>query len=283
MKKHPIVLSHYQTGPLKDACAAGEFRVEVSPDLGLSLVSVDISEEGILFPEAEMLTWECIKMIDASENNCFVLVDGEPQKILLYSEQSDQVYSLMPTSGAPTMLVSGIPMHRIKGIDPHQDTLEKIKAIKPVAGQVLDTATGLGYTAIEASRTAEHVTTVEYEPAALQVARLNPWSRELFDNSRITQLIGDSFDVIETLDQAQYSCIIHDPPVFSLAGHLYSSDFYAELYRVLRRRGRLFHYVGNPESKSGRNITLGVIRRLKQAGFSRVAEQPRAFGVVAYK
>jgi len=52
---------------------------------------------------------------------------------------------------------------------------------------------------------------------------------------------------------------------------------------VLRRGGRLFHYVGNPESKSGHNITRGVMRRLQEAGFSRVTRRPRAFGVVAFK
>lgn len=181
------------------------------------------------------------------------------------------------------MLISGIPMHRIKDIDPHQDTLEKIKAVSPVLGHVLDTATGLGYTAIEASRTAQHVTTIEVESAAMEIARLNPWSRELFDNPSITQRIGDSFDVVERLLESSFTCVIHDPPVFSLAGHLYSTDFYRELYRVLVRRGRLFHYIGNPESKTGRNITRGVVRRLKEAGFRRVVEVPRAFGVVAYK
>jgi predicted methyltransferase len=281
--RHSIVLSHYQTRTLYNKFAAGESSLEVSTDLGLSSVGVVLSKEGVRFPEGELLAWQGVETINACENNCFVLVDGDPQKILLYSELSEQVYSLMPTSGAPTMLVSGIPMHRIKGIDPQQDTLEKIKAIKPVVGHVLDTATGLGYTAIESSRTAEHVTTIEVEPAALEIAQLNPWSRALFDNPRIAQLIGDSYNVVERLGDASFTCVIHDPPVFSLAGHLYSTSFYAELYRVLKRRGRLFHYVGNPQSKSGRNITHGVVQRLKQAGFKRVVETPRAFGVVAYK
>jgi predicted methyltransferase len=66
-------------------------------------------------------------------------------------------------------------------------------------GQVLDTATGLGYTAIEAAKTAAHVTTIELDPTALEVARCNPWSQALFDNPKIMQRIGDSFDVAETL------------------------------------------------------------------------------------
>jgi predicted methyltransferase len=174
-------------------------------------------------------------------------------------------------------------MHRFKGIDPHRDTLLKIKTIAPVTGSVLDTATGLGYTAIEAAKTAERVTTVEIEPAALEVARLNPWSQRLFDNSRITQIVGDVYDEIEAFDDEAFDRVIHDPPAFNLAGDLYAGSFYRELCRVLRRKGRLFHYIGDLASKSGRTVSKGAIRRLQEAGFSRVVRHPEAFGLVAYK
>jgi predicted methyltransferase len=174
-------------------------------------------------------------------------------------------------------------MHRIKDTDPFIDTLEKIRAIKPVVGQVLDTATGLGYTAIQAAKSAEHVMTIELDPAALQICRSNPWSQELFDNPKISQIVGDSFDVVANMDSASFTRVIHDPPAFSLAGDLYSLEFYQELYRVMRNRSQLYHYIGDPESKSGRSITAGVIRRLEQAGFRQVRRAPRAFGVVAVK
>ena len=131
----------------------------------------------------------------------------------------------MPTAGAPTILISGIPMHRIKGIDPHQDTLQKIGTIKPLHGQVLDTATGLGYTAIEAARTADQVITIELDPTVLSIARVNPWSQSLFDNPMITRLLGDSYDLLDTLKDRSFDRIIHDPPMFKLAGHLYSQAF----------------------------------------------------------
>ena len=69
--------------------------------------------------------------------------------------------------GAPTILISGTPMHRIKGSNPHQDTLTKIRAITPLSGRVLDTATGLGYTACQASRLAGRVVTIELDPAVV--------------------------------------------------------------------------------------------------------------------
>ena len=280
---HPIIISHIQTQPLLKKRGVVGHRAEVSPDLGLTTVAVTIEPQGVTFPNGETLSWEAIAEISGSPNNCFVIKKGEAHKILLFSEFTNRLYSLMPTPGAPTMLVSGIPMHRIKDTDPYQDTLEKIKTVKPVVGQVLDTATGLGYTAIEAARTADHVITVELDPAVLEIARLNPWSRGLFDNPTITQRFGDSADVVSEFEDSTFTRIIHDPPAFSLAGHLYGGEFYAELYRLLRRGGRLFHYVGDPEAKSGRNVTRGVARRLQEAGFSRVLHRPRAFGVLAFK
>ena len=278
-----IIISHVQTGPLlRERRALGETR-RLSPDLGITSIDVTITERGVHLPEGDLLTWASIEEIDSSPNNCFRIQEGQAEKVLAFSEHTNRAVSLMPTMGAPTMLISGIPMHRIKGTDPYRDTLEKIKSIQPLTGEVLDTATGLGYTAIEAAKTAEHVVTVELDPTVLEIARQNPWSRNLFDNARIRQVIGDSFDVVEELEDNRFSRVVHDPPAFSLAGHLYSGEFYAEVYRVLRGGGRLFHYVGSPDSKSGRNITHGVSKRLLAAGFSRVMKSPRAFGLVAYK
>ena len=67
----------------------------------------------------------------------------------------------------------------------------------------------------------------------------------------------------------------------ALGGELYSGAFYRELRRVLSRNGRLFHYIGDPDSAYGRNTTRGVMRRLQEAGFTRITRRPEAFGVVA--
>ena len=71
--------------------------------------------------------------------------------------------------------------------------------------------------------------------------------------------------------------------MFNMAGELYSLEFYKELYRLLGRKGRLFHYIGNPNSKSGAKVTRGVVRRLQEAGFKRVQAREQAFGVLALK
>ncbi len=279
----PIVLSYREVAPLLRARAAGESRVLVSPDLGLSQVDVTIDADGARFPGGALLRWDDADEIAGEETKCFALRGDQIAAISFFSETTHWVRTLYPTGGAPTMLVSGISMHRIKGIDPWQDTLRKVRAIAPMTGRVLDTATGLGYTAIEAAKTATEVVTVEVDPAGIEVARLNPWSRELFTNPRIRLIIGDVAEVVESFAPESFSRIIHDPPMFTMAGDLYGGAFYRQLYRVLKPNGRLFHYIGDLESASNRTILPGVLRRLKEAGFRRVARRQDAFGLVCQK
>ncbi len=277
-----FVLSHFQIAPLLAAHRAGEAQTGISPDLGLSRVEVTLDASGVLFPNGERLTWDDAAEIADSEVNCFALEGGSIRKIVTFSETTQRHCGLMPTTGAPTLLLAGFPMHRIKGIDPHKDTLNKIRAAQP-QGLVLDTTMGLGYTAIQAARSAAQVVTIELDPAVVEIASQNPWSRDLFDNPKIERRVGDSYDEIESFDNETFNRVIHDPPTFKLAGELYSGAFYRQLYRVLKRGGRLFHYIGDLETSSGHRVMRGVVERLGQAGFTRVSKRQDAFGVVAQK
>ncbi len=278
-----IVLSFVQAISILRAIKAEKTAVSTSLDLNLTQTELSLTAAGAVFPDGQTLSRKHLQEMVDNELACYRVADGQIEKIQFFSEQLNRFYSLMPTEGAPTMLISGIPMHRIKGTEPHRDTLSKIQAIAPVTGEVLDTTMGLGYTAIEAAKTAVHVTTIELDPTVTEVCRHNPWSQDLFDNPKITRRIGDAYDEVETFAVERFSRIIHDPPMFSLAGHLYATEFYRELYRILTPKGRLFHYIGNPASKSGGNVTRGVVRRLQEAGFRRIKPHPQAFGVVAYK
>jgi uncharacterized protein len=278
-----VVLSYLQAKQIIEARESDQSVVTISTDLNLTKSEIRLQSENVLFPTGERLDWKSIEEISANETACYYVENNASKAIKGFSEFSGRFYGLMPTNSAPTMLISGIPMHRIKDTNPHQDTLNKIKAIAPVNGDVLDTTTGLGYTAIEAAKTARHVITIEIDPTAQEIARLNPWSKALFNNPKIAQVIGDAFDEIEQFDAESFSTILHDPPMFSLAGDLYSLAFYQQAFRVLKPNGRIFHYIGDPQSKSGARVTAGVIRRLQEAGFKRVIRAPRAFGVVAHK
>ena len=278
-----LVLSHFQVKPILKARQDGGSAVVTSTDLGLTTTEVKLYPDCVSFTNKESLAWNSIEEIYANESACYRVENNTLQAIRGFSELSGLYYSLMPTDSAPTMLISGIPMHRIKGTNPYLDTLSKIKTIAPVRGRVLDTATGLGYTAIEAAKTAAHVVTIEIDPVAQEIARLNPWSQALFDNPKIMQIIGDSVEEVERFESESFSCIIHDPPTLSLAGELYSGAFYKQAFRVLKYNGRMFHYIGDPDSKIGARLTKGVVRRLQDSGFTRITHQPQAFGVVAYK
>jgi predicted methyltransferase len=279
----PLVLSYLQIRSILRARQEGAAQAMASPDLDLTTVEVLLQSEGLLFPDGQQLPWSSIEEISQTETACYLVENNELFRIQSYSETFNRLYSLMPTEGAPTLLVSGIPMHRIKGIDPLRDTQAKVKTIAPIAGWVLDTCTGLGYTAIEAARTADRVTTIELDPTVLDIARQNPWSRALFSHPRIEQIVGDAFDEIQTFEDGSFSRIIHDPPMFSLAGDLYSGEFYHHMFRVLTSKGRAFHYIGDLDSRSGRNVVRGIVRRLQEVGFSRIIRKPEAFGVVAIK
>jgi predicted methyltransferase len=278
-----LVLSHYAVAPLLLARHEDAAKAETSLDLNRTTSAVELTSEGVAFPGGQRLDWDVLEKIAENETACFVVEDNRAEKVQFFSEALNRFYSLMPTEGAPTMIAAGFPMHRIKGIEPHEDTLRKIRTLAPVTGPVLDTTTGLGYTAIEASRTASRVVTVELDPTVLEVCRRNPWSQELFDNPRIEQRIGDSFEVIQTFGDQAFHQIFHDPPTFKLAGQLYSGEFYRQLFRVLRRGGQLFHYIGDLESALGSNVSKGAIKRLQEQGFKKVIRRPEAFGLVAYK
>ncbi|MEZ4737024.1 MAG: hypothetical protein R3E79_58840 [Caldilineaceae bacterium] len=45
------------------------------------------------------------------------------------------------------------------------------------------------------------------------------------------------------------------------------------------KRGRPFHYIANPDSKSGATITPGVMRRLEEIGFQRISRRRKRSAV----
>jgi len=101
---------------------------------------------------------------------------------------------------------------------------------------------------------------------ALTLRGLNPWSPQ--PNATLTLVQGDITEQIAVLPDASVDAILHDPPRFGIAGELYAQAFYDQLARVLRRRGRLFHYtVTTNKLTSGRDVPAEVARRLRRAGF----------------
>jgi uncharacterized protein len=278
-----FILSHNHVAPAFAARRTGCTQAALSLDLGLSTCDVGVRIDGIVLPDSTLVSWEVLQEVQERTAMCFVVCQEGLEKVQRFSPRFNLFYSLMATEGAPTLLAGGFTMHRITGIRPEIDTERKLRTLGPCRGTVLDTTTGLGYTASTAARTAQQVVTVERDPIVLDIARLNPWSRPLFERPNIQRVVADVYGYIQELEGATFSRIIHDPPTFSLAGELYSGIFYRHAFRVLRHGGRMFHYIGNLESRSGGRVMRGAVRRLKEAGFERVAQRPEAFGLVAYK
>jgi len=279
------VVSHVQMTPLLRARRDGAVEAAFSADLGMTSQPVPLTAEGVDLGGA-LLRWETITEIADVDNACFVLNRApgawQPERVFRFSDVTGRHVSLYPTARAPALLVAGLPMHRLKTVDPLEDTRLKTRAAQP-AGIVLDTAMGLGYTAMEAAQRAEHVITVEIDPAVVEVARLNPWSQPLFTHPRIERRLADSAEVIAESADESFTRILHDPPTMTLTGELYSGAYYRELFRVLRKGGRLFHYIGDLNSTSGARTVRGVIERLQAAGFRGVQRRPEAFAVIAFR
>jgi predicted methyltransferase len=117
-----IVLSRYQSAPLLTARREGKATAPISPDLGMTTIEAELDADGVTFPGGETISWVVLEAVAANETACFEVESDAVTPIRAFSDTTERYYSLYPTASAPTMLVSGIPMHRIKGTDPYRDT-----------------------------------------------------------------------------------------------------------------------------------------------------------------
>jgi len=209
------------------------------------------------------------------------------KKIQFYSEKTKKHYLLFSTKTIPTLKISGVAMHRFVRIDPLTDTLLKIKAANP-RGIVLDCCAGLGYTAIYSARKKEvkKVFTFEKDENVAELLNINEHSKEIFLNKKIEFKIKDISDAIKEFDREFFDCIIHDPPTFKMAPDLYSSNFFKELYRVLKKKGTLWVYCPKPGKLRGRDkVFLNSIKRklVNDAGFRFVRYDEASCGFICRK
>jgi len=176
---------------------------------------------------------------------------------------------LVPTEwGPPTFEIDGIKMLPTSQVSPYDDARCKVDLVQPRGLVVLDTCGGLGYfAACCLERGAARVLSFEKNVDVLWLRSLNPWSPQ--PGAGPLELVhGDVAERIRALPDAAFDAVLHDPPRFGIAGELYSAEFYAELARVTRPRGRLFHYTGTPNRlTSGRDVPLEVMQRLRAEGF----------------
>ncbi|MEO8158640.1 MAG: SAM-dependent methyltransferase [Betaproteobacteria bacterium] len=176
---------------------------------------------------------------------------------------------LVPTPwGPPTFEIDGIKMLPSAQVSPYADAQRKVALIQPRGKVVLDTCGGLGYFAAWCLRgEARQVISCEKNADVIWLRGINPWSPAA--DARLMLHEDDIARRIATMPAASVDAILHDPPRFGIAGELYSQAFYDHLARVIRRKGKLFHYTGTPNKlTSGRDVPNEVAKRLRKAGFS---------------
>lgn len=284
-------------------------------------VSASLSEQGALLAPRLLLPWPAVEAAAEDVNGTQQLIvpaDGSTEaeaslaRISTFSDSTSRPVALFAAPsgrGPPSALVAGFSMHRFgKGVDPGIDTARKLAAIAPLraGARVLDICTGLGYTSCAAAQRGAEVTTVELDDAMQAMCSANPWSRisapvvplpvgrgsaamqAALAPGTITQLRGDASLVVAALaaeiaagTRPRFDRILTDPPSFALAGMLYSTAFYADMRACLAAKGKLYHYIGDPESAHGARVAKGVVKRLRDVGFEGVAVDTYAHGVVA--
>jgi predicted methyltransferase len=239
--------------------------IEVSLDLGLSREICKLTSEGIEV-RGELIEWSKLEKIADRERDIYYIEGGELLPIHI-AEKHFYKLVFVKWLHPPTLEIDGIHMHRIRDVTPDIDAKMKISLLGRLkCCRVLDTCMGLGYTAIESLRKgACRIVTFEVDENVLSIATLNPWSKWLEDE-KIEIYHGDVVEGIEEYSE-YFDIIIHDPPRISIAGELYSLEFYLKLARALKPNGRIVHYVGQPGVHSGKKIWRGVIERMRQAGF----------------
>lgn len=245
---------------LRAAARRGEKSVECSLDLGFSTSTAGIGSDA--------WTWQGRQYpyMESCKDRTVYYWGGE--HFLPAQRFSGSLIKLVPTEwGPPTFEIDGIKMLPTAHVSPYADAERKVALIQARGKAILDTCGGLGYFAAWCLKFgAAKVLSYEKNSDVIWLRALNPWSPEIGGALILTH--ADISEQIAALPDGSVGGILHDPPRFGIAGELYSQVFYEQLARVLKRKGRLFHYTGTPNKlTSGRDVPNEVAKRLRRAGF----------------
>jgi hypothetical protein len=269
----PPLLTQEVHAELLAACRNGERTLECSLDLKRTRTTVQIT------PDSWIWEGERFPYLQTCKERTIYYWDGTGFQPA--SRFTASLIKLVPTQwGPPTFEIDGIKMLPTAHVSPYADAQTKVGYVRPQGKAVLDTCGGLGYFAAWCVQGgAAQVISCEKDPDVIWLRHLNPWSPAEGSGLRLIQ--ADITRQIHSIPDASIEAILHDPPRFGIAGELYSGLFYESLARVLRHRGRLFHYTGSPNKlTSGRDVRNEVAERLRHAGF---AVRLQGDGVLATK
>ena len=249
---------------------------ELNLDFGLTKIQAYKTLDKLIIGESIAISLnEKVK-----ENFCYSIEGQTITPIAYFSEATTKFYKLTPTNDWPTISISSVPMHKLSS--PKKDTEGKIELLKPY-GLVLDTCMGPGYSAIMAANSASKVITFEKDENVLSIAKQNPLSQALFSKENIEVRIKDVSEAIKEFKDESFDCITHDPPTFKLAPELFGAVFYKELYRVLKPKGKLFHYTPLYKVSQGYDFPSKIKKKLIEAGFKFIDFSKDAGGMLCVK
>ncbi|MGC8621976.1 MAG: methyltransferase domain-containing protein [Caldisphaera sp.] len=281
-----IIISGYHLNEIMDKIKKGIAKGIVSLDLGISKSEFVINGDTVSFPEYDTyLSLETIKKLlkKRSLNDCFLLEDdNNPIWIYSFSDKYGVVKLYEPKiDWPPTLFINGSFMHTISVSKPTQEAFEKANTLKGISGDVLETGFGLGYSTIWLKKLGvKRIVACEISSDVIDIAKLNPWSKDAFIDKSISIRIVNVAEFVETLPSSSFDGILHDPPNFNKFEYLYSASFYNELYRILKPKGKIYHFIGTKNTENA-GIYKNVTKKLYASGFNKVVYSYR--GIIAIK
>ena len=96
-------------------------------------------------------------------------------------------------------------------------------------------------------------------------------------------IIGNIVEEIKKFQDKEFNNTIFDAGTVKGSEEFFSLNNYKEAFRVLKPRGKLYHYLPKHQIKRGRNFTSEVISRLKTAGFKRTYRNKEESYLIAEK
>ncbi len=208
-------------------------EIEFSPDLGKS-------RRKFLIEEIEEIPLEKVK---GNFIYCWNKKEQELYKLAIFDKH---FYKLeIGKDGVPYLVIDGFRMHLIS-ISPLAYANRVVRKLTP-KGKVLDCFAGLGYISIELTKRkeVERVVAIEKNKAVIELAKINPYSKEFFANKKIELKEGDCWEILSK-NKEEFDYIVCDPPSFRYkeSRHFYSRKFLAFLLKSLKKEGKLYFYTG---------------------------------------
>ena len=265
------IISSSELREINKAIEEGLDSLEVSLDLGINKTKVKLEKKAFIINDQIVKT----KKIKEDDKSCYLITENGLEKAQFIFNDSGKFYKLVPTQFRPILKISGTSMHK-------KEFLNKLKKDK-LYGNVLDSGTGLGYSSIIVSKTADKVITVEIDENVIEIAKLNPYSQELFNSRNIKRILGNICGDIKKFKEKEFNFVILDGGSVKGSEEFFSLENYKEVFRILKHDGKLYHYVPNHQIKRGRDFATEIISRLQKSGFRDIFRDKEGSFLIAKK